>query len=527
MSTQPAENPPARRGLSAVAVVLLGLGFLPLALAYFAELWSAPWYRWFPLALAGATALAVRGILEPRQPAVPGRPAVWLPLVGAGLLLLAAAAWVGSPRLGWLAALVALAGTLGWCGGWALFKRLLPAWVMLFSVLSPPLNWDGALFERLEKLVLGSADRLLFSLNVPHLISPVGVSLADLTIPRAGLFTGLYGLPGVVAAGLLWLLWQRRHPVRLAFTLGVAALFPLPGEVVRVAWGLAACDASGANFFTTPLATWIVLGCWLLYFGLLLSADQLLRFLTAPRRRPDLPPLTADDAVWPGATAALGLRGPASGLAWGLAAVALLLGGAGAGLAWQSARPPAGSPAGVTPGFKADVSFTLPDWPEWRNYSRSNSLAQVESLDPARGTWYRQRNDLALAISIEGPLSHPTTPVPLYQAQGWSLTGWVPVIAAGGGPPPCATAELLRDQLFRGVLWFGLVDETGRWCEPPGRLQPRSAGPPPGRPCYGIQVLAVSVRNLTPAERTEVRERFEAARRELSRQLALPQEPRP
>lgn len=505
-------------------MALLALGFLPLAILHLVALWAGPWHRWLPVALVAALALAARALHEPRQPATPGRPWAWWPLLGLGLAGLAAAAWWRSPWLGWLGGLLAWAGTLGWAGGWRLLRRWLPAWVMGLTLLSLPHGWDAVVVERVESLVLLSADRMLYSWSVPHLLSPLGVTLTSLTVPRETLFTGLYGVPGVLVAGLGWLLWQRRHPVRVLATLGWAALFPLPLEVVRIAWGLAACDARQANSFTTPLATWLVIGTWLLEFLLLLSADQGLRFLTAPRRRPDLPPATSDDSIWPGALAAMGLHGPPMSVAWAGAVAALVLGGVGVSRAWPDLRavPPTGAAVA-----KPERTFTLAEWPGWLDLAASNSLAQVELLDAGRASWYRQKGDFAVSVSVAGPFPRRITPLPQYQARGWNLSGWVPVAAQSGGPPACATADLLRDQVFHGVLWFGLVDESGRWLDLPGRLRAPRPEPWLDRPCYLVQVLATSPRYHTPAERADVREKFEAARAELARQLAPAPEARP
>ncbi len=531
MTDDPSTTKPAARGPSVLTIALVGLGFLPMVIAYFSELWDKPWYRWFPLALVGALVLALRATREPLTPAVPGHRGLWLPLLGAGLLLLAAAVWFGSPWLGWVAALLALAGVLGWCGGWPLFKLILPAYALLVVMLAPPLAWDVLAVARLERLILAAVSRLLYTLSVPHLINPGGVALADLTLPRAGLFTGLYGLPGVLVAGLVWLLWRRRHPVRLAFTLLATAFLLLPGEVLRIAWGVAASDASKADFFVTSRSTLVVVGLWLLDFGWLLSLDQLLRFLTTPRRKPDSPPASPVTAVWPGARAVLGLGGPASPLAWGLAVLAILLGAAQAGLSWQRANVRAVDARPVASVLRADAAFTLSEWPDWRTFNGSNSLAQPMRFSPERGSWHRQRGDLALSVVIAGPLVGFTTPISAYQNDGWRLTGWAPVISAGGTPPPCAQAELLRDVLFRGVLWFGVMDESGRWVAPPARAgwsdasQALAAGP--SRPSYLVQALAVSTRNLTLPEREEVRRRFEVAREELSRQVAEQLERKP
>lgn len=498
-------------------MVALALGFLPLGLLYLAELWSRPGQRWFPLALAGALALGARGVWTTRVPAQPGHVGLWLPIMFAALALLAVAGWLASPWLGWAAGLLALAGVAVWTGGRAGMKRWLPAWVMLLALWIPPPAWEPFIYERVEKVLLTAASHWLHTLAVPHWTSSLGVTLATVSVPREQLFMGTYGLPGVLGAGLLFLLWHRRPLLWVAATLCLAALFFLPGEAARLAWGLASSDRSGTNFFASLGATWVTVGTWLAYFGLLVSVDQLMRFLASPRRRPDLPP-EPEPPAWPGVAAVTGLRGVASPVAWGAAAVALCVGAAGAWHTAQQARS-ANTTVAVT---ASAVALTLDDWPEWRTFAATNSVARLETPPPALGAWHRQRADLAVAISLTGPLTEAVTPVPFYQAEGWRLTGIVTLPA--GPTPPSVTAELLRDELFRGVLWFAVVDGTGRWWEPPAVGHPGARLPAGG---YLIQLLAVSTRNPSTAERAEIHALFERTRQVLAAQLSAAPEVRP
>ena len=508
-------------------MALLAAGFLPLGLAYFAEAWGKPWYRWFPLALLAALALAVRALTQARQAAKPGADQAWVSLVfcGVGLLGLASAVW--SPWLGWLALLVTLPGVIGWCGGKDLFRRLVPAYVLLVVCLSPPLDWDVTIVNRLERLLLSGADRLLYTLGGPHLVSAVGVTLPRLNVPHAGLYTGLHGLPAVLVLGLVFLLWMRRGPLRVCLTLVLSSLLFLPCESVRLARGLAACDETGTNFFLTAKSTQSVVGWWLLYALLLVSMDQFVRFLVVPRNRaetgeaPEFPP---EPPPWPGWGAVLGMRPVASRLAWGLALAGVALAGVQVVRAWQK-------PAGMSEAarlaavkLKPGAVFRLPDWDGFHNLRETNSLAQLPRVGTMLGAWYRQRQDLAMAVGLSGPMMGFPSPLLAAQEQGWELRGWE--ATRNETRQACARAELVRDAILRGILWFGVVDAAGRWVEAPARLgrDNRASVENQLGPCYLLQTIVVSTRNLTPAELGEVRERFEVARAELARQLAAERE---
>ena len=511
---------PASRGVSVLCASLLGLGFTPLLLLYLAELWAKPWYRGWPLAVLGAGLLAGRALRWQPAAAVPGNPRVWLPWLGFGLALLAVATLRWTPWLGACAALVGLVGVVGAGGGWPLTRALSPAYVLLLTVIELPLGGDARLMEGLQTFVLQAADQLLFTFQVPHLLGPNGFELTTRVVPRTELFAGLHGLPAVLIVGLGWLLWWRRHPLRIAVALLAVLLFAVPGEVLRVAWGVKECEAGGVDFFRTVRSDAVTAGAWLLYFLLLLSVDQFTGFLAEPRRRAgeSLPvgPEPPAPRSW---QAVLGLSRSALGLVRGLAGVAIVLGLLQIGLGWLrlTAR---GDAEVAAAGLRPDMVLHVPAvGGAWQAIAPTDVIAGVATKAADARVWHWQSGQMTLALGLDGPLTSFADPSAGYVAEGWKLGRATPRVSATNAAPPCVEVELTRTPMLHAVLYYGLLDEAGHWLEPPGAAAPARASGGGNPLSYRVQALAVSARPLTPEERAAARQAFDVGRLTLAGQL--------
>ena len=158
--------------LSPLAIALLALvGFGPLLAQFFWNLWNFDTYQFFPLALAGAGLLAWRGLQETERPLEGGSGFLTLPLVLSFLGLLATAAVLWSPWMGMAAFLVAILAMAWWLGGWTLLRAVFPAWILLITVLPPPLRLDQRFALQLQEWATEGSSRVLALLGVPHLLS--------------------------------------------------------------------------------------------------------------------------------------------------------------------------------------------------------------------------------------------------------------------------------------------------------------------------------------------------------------------
>src|SRR2546426_11709791 len=92
--------------------LLFALGYAPLLVAFFVNLWGRPHYQFSPLALGGAAFLAWTRLKEVPRPFQPGRFLLAGALLALSFLCLAVATFLWSPWLGSLAALLGLVAVI-------------------------------------------------------------------------------------------------------------------------------------------------------------------------------------------------------------------------------------------------------------------------------------------------------------------------------------------------------------------------------------------------------------------------------
>lgn len=511
----------APRGLNVLTALLLSAGFWPLLAAFALARWEEPICRGGGLALLGAALLAIRAMRSPAAKlAAPGDRRIWGALLGLGLVVLAVATFLWLPGLAALAAVLTLLAATGWNGGWPLVRLFAPAWVVLVTILPLPFGWGETLLQAAQGFILRAADQMLYTFQVPHLLRLDGFELTSRVVPRADLFAGLHGLPAVLTVGLVWLLWWRRHPVRIGLELAVVACLALPGEVLRVAWGVERCETGRMDFFRTTGADVVVVGVWLFYLLLLLSFDQLIGFLVERRRRSSDLPLGADEAAkavpW---RQVLGLSARPTALVWTFAGVALGLGLLQVGLGWLH-REARVAPAVVVAGLRPEVMLPAATLAEgWRAIGAAEAIAEVAGL-PGAQTWHWQRSQVTLSLGLDGPMPGFVEPTAGYLAAGWEITDRRALVSATNTTPPCVEVNLTRAPMLHAVLWYGVLDEAGHWREPPGTAPAAGTSETQG---YRVQALLVTARPLMDTERAAARSLFEAARQALAGQLNAPQ----
>ena len=132
------------RPLTPTTLALIALaGFGPLMAQFFYNLWQFDTYQFFPLAIAGGAFLIARGMREARRPLKPGGLWLRIPLLLAVLGALGSASVMWSPWLGAAAFLLAVLAAAWWFGGWRLLREVLPGWLVLLTILPPPLKLDA------------------------------------------------------------------------------------------------------------------------------------------------------------------------------------------------------------------------------------------------------------------------------------------------------------------------------------------------------------------------------------------------
>jgi len=259
---------------------LLGLifciGFEPLLLEFFSNLWKFEIHQFFPIALLGAGVLAWRGLSETDLPLTKGSQLVTFPLVLLYLGLLAWATLLWSPWVGSIAVLLAIATTVWWLGGSLLFRALLPALIMLVTVIPPPMKLDTRFALFLQQLAVAGSSWMLGLMALPHLRNGNVLEIPGHRLLVEQACSGINSVLFMTSVCVFYALWQRRSLLFLSllYILTLGAI--LIGNLIRI--------TSGAwilfNFNIDLLSGWkhetiglILTACYLLF---IIGADWVL-----------------------------------------------------------------------------------------------------------------------------------------------------------------------------------------------------------------------------------------------------------
>jgi exosortase len=244
MTSIPPVTSPTKGGLHrriSLSLWQLGLifciGFGPLTGEFFFNLWKFEIHQFFPIALLGAAVLAWRGLAETEMPLNRGSPFVTLPMILLYLGLLAWATMLWSPWIGVVAVLAAIAATVWWIGGVRLTKSLLPAWIMLLTVIPPPMKLDTRFALFLQHLAVAGSSRILGLMAVPHLRSGNVLEIPGHRLLVEQACSGINSVLFMTSICFFYALWQRRSfPfLILLYILTLSAI--LFGNLIRITSG--------------------------------------------------------------------------------------------------------------------------------------------------------------------------------------------------------------------------------------------------------------------------------------------------
>lgn len=533
-------------------LALLALGYLPLLLAFFGNLWIREHYQFFPLALLGTVILA-RGrwdeIARPLQPGEPWLSATLL-VVSFGALITGTLLW--SPWLGAVAAYIGLFAVVWALGGRALVKAMLPAFILLAIVIPPPLGFDQTLTLWLRGVATMWSSHWLDAIGLVHAPSGNILEVAHQRLLVEEACSGINSVLSTAAACLFFTLWRRRSYPQVLLSLLLTLSFVLLGNVIRITTGAWLIH----NYHIDILKGWrhqvVGLGMFVAYLGLILSLDQLLTFLAEPapsRQKPSPAPVPMAATTTPAEVA-----GIAPALASVAAAVAIptqppqviaaperpfrlprrliwIVGGvfALAGLI-QTVH-------GLTRFFQdrklaripdtalvSGASFVLPeDIGGWRAISKVPTEQKVETMGVYSKIWNYQRGSVVASVGLDYPFCGYHDVTLCYTLQGWETRSKriQPSDVEKKSPSEIEVA-MKKDFMKYGTLWFSTVDEFGRWQdrgEISQTLSGRFANTVDAATTFRVQVLVTSFSPLPDAERLEIHKFFEQARELIVQQL--------
>jgi exosortase len=533
MTDKPMRDPSAiaeRPGWTRLDAGLLALGFTSLLLQFFANLWSRPYYQFFPMALAGAGFLAWSRLKDLPRPAASGHAAVTTALMGAsfGILFVAMALW--SPWLASLAAILCLMG-VAWClGGRPVLRALVPALVMVLTIIPPPLSLDARFMLYLRGLAVHGSSRVLDALGVVHFLSGNVIELPQQKLLVEEACSGINSVLLTLAVCLFYLMWRRRSVVRILICLPCVLSGVLIGNVFRITLGA----WLKYNHVVDILTGWRheLLGLLLvaMYLILIVSLDQWLDFLSAPMWKKEATPETPPVPV-PLIPVSEPLREPARlPPHWARVACCAfaLLGVAALGRGWlhyhhQKVEFVMASQSAL----RAGAVFSLPEQlGGWQRLDSAVPGRDVETQGISSKIWHYQKGRTVAAVALDYPFRGYHDVTICYTLQGWRITRQERQTGGGtGSSPPLMAVEMDKEPVSHGSLWFSTVDEQGRWMEIPvvekSFLERFDLGSGFGfvPTSYRMQVLVTGYGPLPADEREAARQLFEAARQSLAQQL--------
>jgi len=458
-----------------VLPTLFLVGFGPLLFQFFANLWRFEVHQFFPLSLLGACFLAWRGAGEVPRPLSGGTSWITAGVTFLSLSLLTLATWIWSPWLGVGAALTALAGTAWWLGGKPLARDLMPAWIMLFTMIPPPLRLDARLALALQQAAVAGSSRVLDLMAVPHLRNGNILEIPGQRLLVEEACSGINSVLFMTAACVFYVLWKRRSLVFLlplyVMTIG-CVLF---GNLIRI--------TSGAwllfNFRIDLFSGWrhetlglVLTACYLL---LIIGADALLAKLFRVRgavTHGDSVPASSTRTrslspkeLFAGYTFSLPLKVMAGYLA--------LLGMGQLYQCWHFSAKAVHERRINPSGMNGSARFSLPvEVDGWLRHSEQDPIPKKTAFEDGvySHLWQFERKGLTATVSLDYPFFDYHDVRICYTGAGWSIDE-SSLQHDGDGPQsiPEMKVILSKEDGLKGTLFYSTVNQSGKWLDESGR----------------------------------------------------------
>ena len=530
---------PTRRLALWAAIVLAG--FLPLLIRFGIEQWAREQYEFFPLIIIAAAHLAWQRFREIPHAELSAGSRLWTRAVlGLALLSLVAASVLWSGRMAAISALIALAGVAWHAGGLRMLRTMLPSGILLAVVIGLPVGMDEPFLQALRELAVRASSYALVWLRVPHLITGTVIEIPGSRLLVAEACSGINSLMAVLGFTLVLGFWRRRSPGVIAGLVVAGVAFVLWANMVRIAGGVWLKSRHNIDVLSGDLHQWASLIMFAISMALIFNTDQLIT-VTRPwmdrhlrgwsrRRRMDAQrdayPRIKSNPSEPPAPQPLVPAGVAGGL-WTLAMCFALVGvaqvanaAARGGIAYWIG----GGSARAS--LRADAAFAVP--PQVANWVRSDAaqkmIAQPEIEGKQSQAWAYQRDGITAVVAIDYPFAGYHDLTVCYRMAGWNIQQELL-------NRPTPTEAFTTVQTARlgesGHLWYGLINESGEWIEPPkatatDRLVDRVRHF--GRtdwnaPVYQVQVWVQAYTPLSEPQQQELSQLFLAVRRDLGQQV--------
>ena len=510
----------AKRRWLRVSLVVMVIGFAPSLYFYFQNLWQREHYQFFPLALAGALYLARRELAAVKEPQ--GRPVWGLVLALVSLGGYAVASWLWSPWVGYLSFLGSLAALLLVVGGWPMLRAAVPAFIMMATIVRPPMNLDTELALKLRYVAVGLSTYLMDFVRVPHFVNGVVIEIPWDRLLVEEACSGINSTFFVFALAVFQSLRMKRRWYQGVLLVLMGFSFVILGNVVRITAGAFFRYRYGIDLLTGWSHEVFGLVLFVLYVVLILSADVWLGLVFGGLEEPPGGKRVAWNEMmnqWLGPQLPVNVvRGCAV-----MAGVILVVGAAQMVLATQQInKPRILVPSRLKPG----AHFVLPEFVAgWRNSTGKIPMGtqhyiQIGAIHSQM--WTLEKGPVQLLVALSYPYHGWHDLNYCYAGHGWKITE--PVFRTDGvsDKQSIIEVEMSRKPMHYGYLLYSAFTEDGEW-QPPGRLEKRFSIRPDVdedvRTTYQVQLLYMGYAPLPETEKDEVMELFLEVRKMLMQQV--------
>lgn len=542
---QPATHDPNHEGKPLTPILagaFLAIGFGPLLAGFFFNLWKFDTYQFFPLALAGAGVLLWRRLAEVERPLGYGSGWLTFPLVVLFLAVLSAAAVMWSPWLGAAAFLLALAAGAWWLGGWPLWKAVFPAWLLLLTVLPPPLKLDARFALMLQEWATSGSSRVLAILGIPHFLSGLIIEIPGQRLLVEEACSGINSVLFMTSACVFYAMWQRRSLLFLAVLYAGTICCVLAGNLVRITSGAWLLFHYEIDLFHGWKHEALGLVLTAVYLGFIVGMDAVLAALTTiHRRRPPAHDPEADKTpILDGVFFEGGVKV--------VAVLLVLLGGVQLLRGWQFHYGREVAQVVNPEWMDGSAAFEMPQEIDgWRLVSDRKPVPKRAAFEDGvySHIWQYAKGGMVVTVSLDYPFFHYHDVTVCYRGAGWEIDGrTLQRASAANRMVPSMEVVMQKEGGINADLLFSTINESGVWLEEPGggspfgndgvplaegglfeRLTHRLRQLPYAQDSidnamnYRIQLLAAARGGLSTAQREDVRKLFREARTLLAGQF--------
>lgn len=445
------------------------VGFGPLLAQFFVNLWRFDIYQFFPAALLGVGLLAKRGWEEVRRPLLEGSKWVSLTVGLYSFGLLAAAVVLWSPWLGVAAFMLAVVAVAWELGGVSLFKDVFPAWIVLLTIIPPPLNLADRFALLLQQWAVAGSSWALSLLAVPNHLSALVIEIPGKKLLVEEACSGINSVLLMTSACVFYAMWKRRSLVFLAVLYILTIGCILAGNILRIT----SCAWVYFNFRIDLFGGWkhellgfALMGAYLLF---IVGADALLgKLADRPEEYHGASPDPKRTPLLEGIYFEGGLRAAAILL--------LILGAAQLGRGWQYYTQKEESRKINPDWMDGSAKFTMPaELDGWRLISDVRPVPKRAAFEDGvfSHIWQYEKDGTVATISLDYPFFDYHDVTVCYRNSGWMIKGAkLETASVENDHIPCKEVVMLKDEGLGAVLYYSTVDESGVWLESPGSRSP-------------------------------------------------------